>query len=397
MKERLFGLIAGLAIAGIVAAGPAAAGESPVPPDDDSFYEAPAKRVLKNARLGKVLRWRAVDLSASNISVPHRAWQLLYRTSDTRNRPEAAVATVIVPDAAYEGRRPLLAYQPAEDTLTRRCASSYELRTGSGGEPSTFSLGLERGWAVVVPDYEGPKSQWIAGKQAGHAILDAIRAARRFPDAGLAGRRTPVGIWGYSGGGHATGWASELQPRYAPRMRLRGVAHGGASADPAVSARNVDGGPASGIVLAAAVGIGRAYPQMRLGELLNDAGREMRREIGGMCLEEFVAAYPLRRMSEFTVVPDPLEVPRVKRVIAKVALGHRKPSAPAFIYHAILDELNPISASDALVDRYCAMGAVIAYDRSLVGEHILLQETGAPAAVAYLADRFAGIPPASIC
>ena len=120
-----------------------------------------------------------VDLSRSNIPVPHRAWQVLYRTADTTGRPEAAVATVIVPQVAYEGKRPLVSYQPAEDSLTRRCSSSYELRTGSGGEPDTFSMALERGWTVVVPDYEGPRSQWVAGVQAGHAVLDAIRAAKR--------------------------------------------------------------------------------------------------------------------------------------------------------------------------------------------------------------------------
>ncbi len=375
----------------------AASAEDVPSPDADGFYAPPSKKRLERARPGKVLRVRAVDLSASNIPVPHRAWQLLYRTKDTTGRPEAAVATVIVPDSPYEGRRPLLSYQPAEDTLTRRCASSYELRTGSGGEPDTFGMALERGWAVVVPDYEGPHSQWIAGKQAGHAILDAVRAAQRFGDAGLAGRRTPVALWGYSGGGHATAWASELQPRYAPRIRLRGVAHGGASADPVVTARNVDGGPASGLVLAAAVGISRAYPEMRLGELLNDAGREMASRIGGMCLEEFVAAYPLRRMSEFTVVPDPLAVPRVQRVLAKVGLAHRKPQAPLFVYHAIADELNPISASDALVARYCSMGVAVAYKRSAAGEHIGVQASEAPAAIAYLADRFARAPAPNDC
>ncbi len=299
-------------------AGVAAASDTVALPDEDRFYAAPPMKVLKKARLGKVLRVREVDLSASNISVPHSAWQLLYRTADTRNRPEAAVATLIVPDAPYEGRRPLLSYHPAEDSLTRRCSSSYELRTGSGAEPSTFSMALELGWAVVVPDYEGPKSQWLAGKQAAHAILDAIRAAERFPDANLAGRRTPVGIWGYSGGGHATAWASELQPRYAPEIRLHGVAHGGASADAGATARNVDGGPASGLLLAAAVGISRAYPDMRLDDLLNDTGHEMKGRIGGMCLEEFVAAYPLRRISEFTQVPDPLVLPRVQRVLERL-------------------------------------------------------------------------------
>jgi Secretory lipase len=366
-------------------------------PDDDPFYAAPAKHRLKGARPGRVLRSREVDLSASNIAVPHRAWQLLYRTADTTGRPEAAVATLIVPDVPVAGRRPLLSYQPAEDSLTRRCASSYELRNGSGGEPDTFDMGLERGWAVVVPDYEGPESQWVAGVQAGHAVLDAVRAAERFRAGGLDGRKTPVGIWGYSGGGHATAWAAELQPRYAPELRVRGIAHGGAPGDLVLTARSNDGGPASGLILAAAVGISRAYPQMGLDELLNDAGREMVSRIGDMCLEEFLVAYPLRRMNEFTVVPDPLAVPSVARVIQRLSPARRKPSAPLHVYHAIADEVNPISASDAMVERYCALGATVDYERTPAGEHIAVAETGAPGAVAYLADRFAGAPAPNDC
>jgi hypothetical protein len=389
----------GLPVAGVAAAlalllpGTGAAQE----PDADPFYAQPPAKRLAAAKPGKVLNARPVDLSASNIPVPHRAWQLLYRTADTKNRPVAAVATLIVPEEPpREGPRPILAYQPAEDSLTRRCASSYELRMGSGGEPGTFSMGLERNWAVVVPDYEGPESQWIAGVQAGHAILDAIRASQRFREAAL-GRGTPVGIWGYSGGGHATAWASELQPTYAPKLDLRGVAHGGASADVVATARTLDGGPASGLLLAAGVGISRAYPGMRIDELLNDAGKEMVERIGDMCLEEFAAAYPFRRISEFTTVPEPLTVPRVRRVLARVSLAQRKPGAPLYVYHSVLDPLNPISASDAMVERYCELGAPVAYHRDAASEHITLQETGAPAAVAYLEARFAGEPAPNDC
>ena len=142
------------------------------------------------------------------------------------------MATIVLPPgAAPPGGRPLLAYQPAEDTLTRDCASSYEIRQGTNGElPQALLPLLNDGVAVVVPDYEGPESQWTAGVQAGHAVLDSIRAAESFPPAGLGGEGTRVGIWGYSGGGQATAWASELQPTYAPELNVVGVAEGGVPA-----------------------------------------------------------------------------------------------------------------------------------------------------------------------
>jgi Secretory lipase len=392
-NPRLIASLASVAITTALTVSTASA-EIP-PPDTDRFYRAPQH--LADAQPGAVLRSRPVDLTRSSIGVPHRAWQVLYRTADTTGRPEAAVATVIVPDVPFEGRRPLLSYQPAEDTLTRRCASSYELRAGSGGEPDTFRMALERGWTVVVPDYEGPRSQWVAGVQAGHAVLDAIRAAQRFPKSGVAGRRTPVGIWGYSGGGHATAWASELHPKYAPELRVVGVAHGGASSDLEATARNIDGGAPSGLLFAAAVGLSRAYPWMRLDALLNDAGRTMVKRIGRMCLEEFVTTYPFRRIREFTTVPDALRVPRIQKVLRRAGLTRRAPRAPIHVYHAILDEVNPISASDGMVERYCSLGARVDYERTLLGEHIAVQQSGAPGAVRYLEDRFAGRPVPNDC
>lgn len=391
-KHRL-PLVLGASCALALAPGAAAA---PPVPDDDPFYEA-SKREARGTH-GSVIRHRPVDLSASNIPVPHRAWQILYRSRDSHGHRNAAVATLIVPDApSPTAKRPLLAYQPAEDTLTRDCASSYELRTGSGGEPDIFSMALERGWAVVVPDFEGPESQWTAGKQEGHAVLDAVSASKRFREAGLRGRRTPVTMWGYSGGGHATGFASELQRRYAPRLNVVGVAHGGAASDAVMTAQNLDGGPFSGILLAAGVGISRGYPEMRLEAILNDEGREMVENIGEMCLEEFTPAYPNRRLNEFTTVPDPLGEPRIERVLRKVSLGHRAPSAPLYIYHAVFDELNPIAASDELVATYCEKGATVSYQRELVGEHITVAVSGAPAAMAFLASRVAGDPAPDQC
>ena len=387
MSARSKPTVAVAALATLAFAAPAQAQA----PDEDPFY-APAKRALKGKH-GTLIRHRKVDLSASNLPVAHRAWQLLYRSRDSNGRRRSAVATLIVPDApAATQRRPLLAYQPAEDSLTRRCASSYELRTGSGGDPDAFGMALQLGWAVVVPDFEGPHSEWTAGKQEGHAVLDSIRASQRFRRAKLR-RRGRVTMWGYSGGGHATAFASEIQRRYAPRINLVGVAHGGAVSDTMMTAENLDGGPFSGILLAAGIGIARGYPEMRLGPLLNDAGREMRRDIGSMCLEEFTPAYPLRNLSDFTKVADPLAVPRVARVLRKVGLGHRAPRVPLYIYHAILDELNPIAASDALVEKYCSKGATVSYSRELLGEHVGVAVLAAPAAFDFLEARVAGEPP----
>jgi pimeloyl-ACP methyl ester carboxylesterase len=309
------------------------------------------------------------------------------------------VATVIVPLAAPPaGGRPLLSYQPAEDTLSRDCASSYEIRQGKMPElPEAMVPLLKDGAALVVPDYEGPESQWVAGVQAGHAVLDAIRATERFVPADLDGAKTHVAVWGYSGGAQATAWAAELQPRYAPELDLVASAHGAAPYVLRKTVAYLDGSPYAGILLAAVVGMGRAYPEMRLDEMFNEAGRAMKANVSDQCIEQFAAEYPGARLDDFTRVPNAKDLPNISRVIDADDLGHRTPEAATYLYQSTTDELEPVAGADAIVENYCRRGVAVQYVRAPAGEHIEFQIRGAPAAAAYIADRFAGKPAPNTC
>lgn len=100
---------------------------------------------------------------------------------------------------------------------------------------------LVLGYAVAMPDHEGPDAEFLAGPQEGHATLDGIRAVHNFDTHGI-GAANPVALYGYSGGANATAWAAQLQPSYAPDLHLAGAAIGGTPADPAATARFIDGG-----------------------------------------------------------------------------------------------------------------------------------------------------------
>lgn len=84
---------------------------------------------------------------------------------------------------------------------------------------------LKRGYAVVAPDYPGLGTPgphpYLVGESEGHAVLDAVRAARNAPEA-HAGQR--FAVWGHSQGGHATLFAGLLAQSYAPELQLVGVA-----------------------------------------------------------------------------------------------------------------------------------------------------------------------------
>jgi pimeloyl-ACP methyl ester carboxylesterase len=385
-------LIATLAL-GVVAPEPSAAA---IPePAADPFYVPPAG--YETATPGTILRTRSVTVTALGVPVPVQSTQMLVRSSDAHGRPAAVVSTLMVPQSAYAGpgTRPLLSYQPATDSLGDQCNPSYTLRTGTEKELPLISSGLSRGWAVVVTDYQGPRNAFGAGRMAGHAVLDGIRAAERLPSTGLAGVATPVGLWGYSGGGLATGWAAQLQPSYAPELAVRGVASGGTPADLEAAGRQIDGGPFSGLLLLAAVGLSREYAELLT--LLNDGGRAMADRIGDMCLAEATLSYPFRRLNEFTTPPDPLGTPVAQTVLNDNEMGGARPSAPVYLYHSRFDQLIPYASAQALKSSWCRLGARVQLYTDVLSEHNVLAVTGAPAAVSYLGARFAGTPAPSNC
>jgi pimeloyl-ACP methyl ester carboxylesterase len=371
---------------------PAAA--APIPePDDDPFYVPPAG--FESTSPGTILRSRSVTVTGLGIPLPVRSTQMLVRSTDAKDQPVAVVSTLMVPATPYVGTRPLLSYQTATDSLGDQCNPSYTLRTGTEKELALLSQGLTRGWAVVVTDHQGPRDAFAAGRMAGHATLDGIRAAERLSSTGLAGAATPVGLWGYSGGALATGWAAELQPTYAPELNVEGVASGGTPADLEAAGRTIDGTVFSGLFLAASVGVSREYPELL--SIMNDEGHALIDEIGDMCIDQEVTQYPFRRLNEFTTSTDPLSEPVVQEVLALNHMGSDAPTAPVYLYHSLFDQLVPHASAQELHSAWCGGGTRVQLYTDILSEHAVLAVTGAPAAVNYLNARFMGVPAPSNC
>ena len=124
-----------LAVALLLAAGASAAtatrAETFPEPADDPFYQPPPGFELQPH--GAILRSRPIMALAYGVPLPVQAWQILTRSNDTKNRPVAVVATLMVPMAPYlgAGPRPLLSYQVAINSLGDQCIPSYSLRSGS--------------------------------------------------------------------------------------------------------------------------------------------------------------------------------------------------------------------------------------------------------------------------
>ena len=84
---------------------------------------------------------------------------------------------------------------------------------------------LARGYVVAATDYPGLGTPgvhpYLIGESEGRAVLDWVRAVRDLPNSGASGR---FAVWGHSQGGHAALYTGEIAARYAPELKLVGVA-----------------------------------------------------------------------------------------------------------------------------------------------------------------------------
>jgi Secretory lipase len=369
-----------------------------VPPSQDPFYTAPAD--IGSYAPGQIVATRPV--TGSGISGVD-AWQISYRTNDAHNRPEMTVTTLLVPLAPWTGAgaRPVVSLQFPEDSTGIQCSPSYQIASGGdlgvAFDDSFANPLLANGWAVAVPDFEGPKSEFMVGPQAGHAVLDGIRAVRNSGIDGMSWAN-PWALDGYSGGANATGWAAQMQPSYAPDVTLVGAAMGGTPADPKAVAQYIDGGLFAGFEMAATVSIVTEYPaETDYQAIINAQGLTDLQLATGQCLNQLLTDFPFHKLASDTTIPDPLDFPPIAAVLKADTLGAAAPDTPVYDYHADTDEIVPVAQDNTLTQNWCARGATVQIVRDLIGEHAEEALARESSVLTFLANRFAGIPATNNC
>lgn len=337
---------------------------------------------------------------ASPSTVPSRAWHITYASTSAKDAANVVSGTVIIPDADYDGTRPIAAYAPGTQGWGDQCAPSAEMASRSFDEQFAVDGLLRQGWAVVVTDYPGlgtpGDESYSVGISEGHAVLDSVRAAERLPGAGLSSE-AKVGVEGYSQGGGAAAWAAQQHAAYAPELNLRGVAAGGTPADLKAVARNINGTAFFAFLAGAAIGFNAEYPEVDLPGRLTDAGKKAMADIDGMCQVPALAKYAGKRIEDYTVGGvNPIDDPVWTRALDANKLGAIAPDVPVLQYHGLADEIIPWRVESDLHKQWCAEGAATRL-AAYPGEHVTTQVEAQPGVVTWLANRFAGKPASDDC
>ncbi|TGJ80748.1 hypothetical protein E0Z10_g8011 [Xylaria hypoxylon] len=379
-----------------------------IPPSQDPWYTAPPD--FESASPGTILRIRPDPSNITAIVAAAAAYNILFRSTDTRYRPSFAVTTLFVPknpletrrvsnEVADNGKAALLSFQLPYNTASIDASPSYLLSTnfglsGPGVTPlsSYVAEALSRGWYVVVPDFEGPTASFGAGPQAGHAVLDNIRAALSSDELHSNFGNTRYAMWGYSGGSIASTFAAELQASYAPELDFAGAAIGGIIPDlTEVFSRPISN--VSALIPAGLLGVTAQYPaareflisQLKTSGPYNATGFLRTLNFGAI---ESIQYFGLQNISDYFVngLEALYNAPELARVFGDNEYEgyHGIPQMPLFVYKAIHDDSNGIATSDDLISHYCKVGADILYHRNTIGGHEAEFINGVPRSFEFL-------------
>ncbi|WP_430334880.1 lipase family protein [Rhodococcus sp. ACT016] len=380
-------------------------GMLPSPIGDPFFDEYPAG--LPGMANGQVIEVRDVTPMARTLPIgPVReVKQLKVKSTDATGAPSFATATLIIPATAWPGPgpRPVLVNNVPINGLGRACTPSHTMANGI--TPSTNFLEFlrpvttkaeERGYAVLMPDHEGPRMAYGEPYEAGHAILDTIRGVRNEFPAEFG--TSKLAMMGYSGGAIATHGAVNLIDSYAPELRhdIVGAAFGGVPADFEMLGRTMNGNLASGLFLAAVLGISRERTQIL--PLINSLGQQLgMSSIKDMCVNNLAVMGILNAPIEVLAnVKEALNSPVAHDIYAITKMADLKSGTPLYIYNGGQDFWIPALGARNLYDQQCGKGVRAVY-RQVPGEHLLGEAFGNPGAFDWVDARFRGEPAPDEC
>lgn len=355
----------------------------PTPITGAGFY-APAGDLAARSN-GAIIRDERVS---PRLPIPgadvHR---FMVRSTDTAGRAVPVTATVIEPRRPWRGSgpRPVVVRNQPINALGLKAAPSYRIAHGVYLDvPPLLPLLLARNYAVLVPDHEGPRMAYSAGRMAAHAVLDSVRGMQTLrPE--LA--ESPMVMDGYSGGAIATVWAAQEQPTYAPELRFSGAVAGGTPTDYAMLYRSMNGALGSGLFAAAVIGQAREYPEMV--ELFGDFAFYVATLIKDLPQAPLAAAGVARiDLGRIAAVADPMESEIAQAVIADNKPGAAAPTMPVLLHHGsrdrfLGDQFVPEQGVHDLVAAWRSHGGTVDY-LPVPGEHLIAAGWAIPAVLRWM-------------
>lgn len=322
-----------------------------------------------------------------------RAWFVVYGSTGLDDEPVAVSGLILAPQAppATGDGYPIVAWAHGTTGIADVCSPS---KAGLSELGPLLDL-VAQGYVVTATDYEGLGTDgihpYMVGISEGRSVLDSIRAAMALPDANASDEAVVIGI---SQGGHATLWAAELKPSYAPELAVLGAFAASPPTDMA-------GWETWAFHEAAAGNLGAAEPAVMVFgvwsaiydtslDFLTDTGRTSALEVPDRCDPTMPNTTPY--------LSDPAENAAWRALLTRNSPGAALTDVPIRVVSPQDDQAVDYATQVAGVAAMCAIGDTVELV-TVPGDHddSIASPAAWAAAVTWIGERFAGIPAISTC
>jgi acetyl esterase/lipase len=360
------------------------------------FYDATAAEIAAGPP-GSVIRSEPMT-GAPAFGIAHR---VLYRSTSPEGKPIAASGVIVTPPGdAPPGGWPIVAWAHPTSGIVPRCAPSLAIflfQQIAGSRPL-----IEQGFAIAATDYPGLGTPgphpYLVGVSEARAVIDSVRAARTFP--GVTGNR--FAVWGHSQGGQAALFTGIIAKDYAPELELLGVAAAAPATDLATLMTddlNTTGG--RNLTAMTVWSWSRVYGA-EADRVVAPAVMPVVDRLAEECIESPFDIWARARTAaplaqEFLTVKNPADIEPWRSLLARNTPGPLPSALPVFLAQGTADGLVRPQVTASYMGQLCRAGSRVRMLALPGVSHGFAGAKSADAAVAWMADRFAGRPAPSDC
>jgi len=328
------------------------------------------------------------------------AFRFLYRSTGPKGEPIPVSGAIFIPSGPVPaGGRNVIAWAHPTSGVAPECAPSlYPHRAGLIWNLKDM---LSQGYVVVATDYPGLGTDgvhpYLIGESAGRAVLDSVRATQHFSNSGASNR---FAVWGHSEGGHAALFTGELAARYAPELKLVGVA-AAAPATYLVDLFEDDAATEQDLIAMALLSWTRLL-NVAPATIVEPAAMAAFNSTARGCLTSIAQFEALEndvkplQTGRFLKI-DPSKTEPWKGIMVRNSPGHGRAGAPVFIAQGTADTTVDPKVTKRFAKALCAKGERVTFVELPGVSHIFAARDSAPTAIKWIDDRFKGVPAPSSC
>jgi pimeloyl-ACP methyl ester carboxylesterase len=331
-----------------------------------------------------------------------RAYRILYWSTGLDGRPVEVSGVVIAPRGpAPPGGRPVVAWAHPTTGVVSRCAPSFA-RVFFASVQGLDAM-LDRGYAVAATDYPGlgtPEVHpYLVGTSEAHAVLDSVRAARAIPEAAAGAQ---FAVWGHSQGGQAALFTGLEAGRYAPELRLVGVATAAPATDLAQLMTDDLGTGGGNNITAMTLWSWARVDGAPMDTVVMPEAEPVIDRLTKLCIERWFDVLtrrgPTRALEKsFLRVNNLAEQEPWRRLLEENSPGVLPADIPVFLAQGSADGLVRPQVTEAYRARLCRNANRVEFVLLPGVGHAFIARDVAEAAVAWMAGRFAGEPAPTNC